>query len=210
MVDIPVSAVFRVDLRHNGDVIAIIQAHPDPDSFSAALADAVGKTLRSSGADIESVDLYRCANGAPFPPLLDLEELHRKTSFQPEVQRQMDLVEQAMGFVIVHPDWWGGPPAILKGWIDRVLRPGTAYERPEGFGDMEPAGLLNGRRALVAVTGDSADPGPLEGFWTDRVWGFCGVESEFLYLSEISRRSARERRIFMESVNAKSADLIRS
>jgi len=39
---------------------------------------------------------------------------------------------EASGIVIVHPNWWGQPPAILKGWVDRVLRPGVAYEFTEG------------------------------------------------------------------------------
>ena len=183
-------------------MVAIIHAHPDPDSFTSSLASAAAQTLASSGLDTQIVDLYRIglsedeSKRGPFPPVMEMDEFRRKTSFDSAVQRQMALVERSAGYVIVHPDWWGGPPAVLKGWIDRVLRPGTAYERPDGFTDREPAGLLSGRRALVAVHGDGADPGPLEEFWVSRVWGFCGIKAEFHYMPNIGRSRIGDREDF--------------
>jgi len=161
-------------------VILIVLAHPDPRSYSAGLARSLEAALVDRGVEVEVLDLYRLPDG-PFPPLLDAEELRRHTSFDPLIQGHMDRLETAQGYVVVHPDWWGGPPAILKGWIDRVLRPGTAYDRVDASGAGEAAGLLDGRRALVAVAGDAADPGPLEEFWVERIWAFCGVEARLLY-----------------------------
>ncbi|MCK5248318.1 MAG: NAD(P)H-dependent oxidoreductase [Spirochaetaceae bacterium] len=175
-------------------MILIIHAHPEPDSFTAALAAAVGEALDSAGKQATVVDLYRIPG--QFPPVLDAEELRRKTSLDAAVLRQMKIVEDAEGYVVIHPDWWGGPPAILKGWIDRVLRPETAYELPEGFGHRNPHGLLEGRQALVIVTGDNDSPGPLEDFWVHRVWGFCGVEAGFLYMPGTGQSSLMERNAF--------------
>ena len=81
----------------------------------------------------------------------------------------------------MHPNWWGQPPAILKGWIDRVLRQGVAYE----FG---PAGrrsaLLTGKTAVVLTTSNTPRDDelrlfgdPLENLWKNCVFGFCGVRS---------------------------------
>ena len=85
----------------------------------------------------------------------------------------------------MHPNWWGQPPAILKGWIDRVLRQGVAYEFPEGCDESGvPGGLLKARSAVVfntsntpperekAVFGD-----PLELLWRNCVFQFCGVDT---------------------------------
>jgi len=58
--------------------------------------------------------------------------------------------------VIVHPTWWGQPPAILKGWIDRVIRPGVAYRFREGdAGEGIPDGLPAAKAALVFTTSDT-------------------------------------------------------
>ena len=186
-------------------MILIVLAHPDPDSLSAAVAGAAEKTLSALGVETTTVDLYRVDGGRPFPALLETDELRRKTSLHPVVQRQMSLVERADGFVVAHPDWWGGPPAVLKGWLDRVLRPGTAYEIPEGFGHRNAVGLLAGRRALVAASGDAESPGPLEEFWTERVWGFCGVRCELIYLPRSRETPKPGRDAFVNKVADASA-----
>ena len=89
----------------------------------------------------------------------------------------------AQGLVVVHPNWWGQPPAILTGWIDRVVRSGVAYRFDEGDqGEGVPVGLLRARTAVVlntsntpaereqAVFGD-----PLETIWRRCVFDLCGV-----------------------------------
>jgi NAD(P)H dehydrogenase (quinone) len=61
-------------------------------------------------------------------------------------------IAKADGIIIIHSDWWGRPPAILKGWIDRVIRPGIAYrflegDKKEGI----PKGLLLVKRLLSST-----------------------------------------------------------
>lgn len=176
-------------------MILLIHAHPDPKSYTSALAAAIGESLMNVDIDVSVTDLYRIPDPAsggsvkPFPPVLELEELRRKSSLDESVLEQMKLVEQASAYVVIHPDWWGGAPAVLKGWIDRVLRPETAYEVPEGFGQREAEGLLSGRRAVVVITGDGDHPGPLEEFWKERVWAYCGVEAAIHYLPGIRQSS---------------------
>ena len=88
----------------------------------------------------------------------------------------------ADGYVIVHPNWWAMPPAILKGWLDRVLRQGVGYQF--GPGGVEP--LLGGRRAVVLTTSNTPRDDelrlfgdPLENLWKACVFNFCGVEDFF-------------------------------
>ena len=89
----------------------------------------------------------------------------------------------ADGLVIVHPNWWGQPPAILTGWIDRIVRPGVAYEFLEGdSGEGVPRGLLKARTAVVLNTSNTAPEreravfgDPLETLWRNCVFGLCGV-----------------------------------
>jgi putative NADPH-quinone reductase len=102
----------------------------------------------------------------------------------PQIIRQ-HCVEIATvdGIVIVHPNWWGQPPAILKGWIDRVLRPGVAYRFLEGDkGEGVPQGLLRAKTALVFNTANTSEDregnvflDPLETIWKNGVFGLCGV-----------------------------------
>jgi len=94
-------------------------------------------------------------------------------------------IAAADGIVIVHPNWWGQPPAILKGWIDRVLRPGVAYKFLEGDGgEGVPVGLLKARAALVINTSNTPCErerkvfgDPLESIWMKCIFELCGVKA---------------------------------
>ncbi|OPY37053.1 MAG: hypothetical protein A4E35_01516 [Methanoregula sp. PtaU1.Bin051] len=101
----------------------------------------------------------------------------------PVISRHCAEIAGADGIVIVHPDWWGQPPALLKGWIDRVLRPGVAYRFCEGdLGEGVPPGLLKAKAALVFNTSNTPPEreqevfgDPLERLWRDCIFSFCGV-----------------------------------
>ena len=162
-----------------------ILAHPDPESFNAALAFAVREALGRDGHQVWFHDLY----AEDFDPRLEAEELPKDAPLPSLVETHCQELEQADGIVVVHPNWWGMPPALLAGWIDRVLRPGRAYEFLEGdSGQGVPQGLLPAQAALVLNTGDT-DPqrearvfgDPLERIWKDCVFGLCGV-------SQVERR----------------------
>lgn len=82
--------------------------------------------------------------------------------------------------VFVHPNWWGMPPAILTGWLQRVLAPGVAYKL--GTADGEPVGLLTAGRALVLNTSDTTAArerdefgDPLQQIWSACVLPYTGV-----------------------------------
>jgi putative NADPH-quinone reductase len=114
-----------------------------------------------------------------FDPILAAQELSKDTPLDPVIAAHVAEVAAADGFVVVHPNWWGQPPAILKGWIDRVLRQGSAYE----FTASGVVGLLRGKRAVVLSTSNTPRDDelrlfgdPLENLWKTCVFGFCGVD----------------------------------
>ena len=159
--------------------VLLLLAHPDPASFNHALAAAVRNALQADGHLVRFHDLY--AEG--FDPLLPADEIRKHSVPPPDVQRHGDELRAADGIVVVHPNWWGQPPAILKGWIDRVVRPGVAYRFLEGDdGEGVPVGLLRARAAVVLNTSNTPDEreqaafgDPLESIWKRCVFGLCGV-----------------------------------
>ncbi len=159
--------------------ISLILAHPTFGSFNHALAQTASQTLAANGHTICFHDLY----AERFDPLLPGDEIPRGAALGPVIAQHCAEISAAGGIVIVHPNWWGQPPAILKGWIDRVLRPGVAYEFLEGdSGEGVPVGLLRAETAVVFNTSNTAEArergvfgDPLETLWKNCIFGLCGV-----------------------------------
>ena len=159
--------------------VLVILAHPQPGSFNHSLAAAVLKVFETAGHVVVFHDL--CAER--FDPYLPGPEIPQDAPLEPWLQRHCDELAAADGIVIIHPNWWGQPPAILKGWIDRVIRPGVAYEFEDGDnGEGTPVGLLRARIAVVFNTSNtvpareqSAFGDPLEAIWRRCIFGLCGV-----------------------------------
>ncbi|MDD5419082.1 MAG: NAD(P)H-dependent oxidoreductase [Methanomicrobiaceae archaeon] len=160
--------------------ISVILAHPHKGSLNHAIADAAVRRLEEDGHRVIFHDLY--AEG--FDPVLPYEEIHRGAPLPPLIARHCGEIAAADGIVVVHPNWWGQPPAILKGWIDRVLRPGVAYRFLEGdMGEGVPDGLLAAKTALVFTTSNTpleremaVFGDPLEALWNRCIFPFCGIQ----------------------------------
>jgi len=155
--------------------VLVILGHQHPGSFNHAIAETAIAQLREAGHEVVYHDLY--AEG--FDPILSHEEIPKTAAIAPSVQAHCDEVRAADGYVVIHPNWWAQPPAILKGWLDRVLRQGVAYE----FGPSGVVELLQGRRAVVFTTSNTPRKvelevfgDPLENLWKTCVFGFCGVK----------------------------------
>ncbi len=159
----------------------VILAHPGRGSLNHALAAAACDELARAGYSVRFHDL--CAEG--FDPLLPAAEIPRDGPVDPLVRRHCDELEAADAIVVVHPNWWGQPPAILKGWIDRVMRPAVAYSFEEGdSGEGVPRGLLRARVAIVLNTSNTPQErersqfgDPLELLWDNCVFRLCGVRA---------------------------------
>jgi putative NADPH-quinone reductase len=163
------------------------------------------RVLKRNGHEVFFHDLYQ----ERFDPLLTSVEIPREAPLPPEIKRHCLEIAQAEGIVIIHPNWWGQPPAILKGWVDRVIRPGIAYEfLEEDKGEGIPKGLLKARAALVFNTSNtpaereqSVFGDPLESLWKDCVFGLCGVENVFRKMfCVVVTSSTNERMRWLEEV----------
>lgn len=162
--------------------ISVILAHPNKESLNHAIASTAVEQLRTNGHSVSFHDLYR----EGFDPVLLADEIPKDGRVPDGIRKYCDEIAAAEGVVIVHPNWWGQPPAILAGWIDRVMRPGVAYEFLEDDGgEGVPRGLLKLKAVLVFNTSNTpADRekevfgDPLEAIWKDCIFGLCG-DAEF-------------------------------
>ncbi|MGB0630897.1 MAG: NAD(P)H-dependent oxidoreductase [Alphaproteobacteria bacterium] len=125
-------------LMADGKTILIVFAHPLPDSFAAALKDAVAAGLSDGGHEAEIIDLY----ADDFDPRLSAAERTRfvQPGFVPpaDTAAYCDRLKAADGLVFIFPQWWFSMPAILKGFVDRVFVPGVAFDPHPAGGRLIP------------------------------------------------------------------------
>ena len=127
--------------------ILIINGHPNKDSFNFALAASYKKGAESSGAEIKEIVIA----GLQFNP--NLQGGYRKrTDLEPDLLDAQEKIRWADHLVWVHPVWWGGLPAITKGFIDRVFLPGFAFQYKENSVWWDK--LLKGKTARIITTID--------------------------------------------------------
>ena len=161
--------------------ISVILAHPDRRSFNHAIAQTACRALAACGHTVLFHDLYE----EGFAPLLPAAELDTKAPPGADLARHCSELQRSDGIVIVHPNWWGQPPAAMKGWIDRVFRPGVAYRFKEGdSGEGVPVGLLRARTAVFFNTSNTPPEremlefgDPLDRLWKKCILEFCGVKN---------------------------------
>jgi NAD(P)H dehydrogenase (quinone) len=157
----------------------VVVGHPAPGSFNSALAKAIAGEWRTAGCDVAFHDLVE----EGFHPLLTAAEARGGPSTDPLVQTHIAQLRESGLLAVVHPNCWGAPPAIVKGWVDRVFAPNAAYAFAKGddLGDA-PIGLLKTKAALVINTGNTPPErerdefgDPLERIWRDCILRYCGV-----------------------------------
>jgi putative NADPH-quinone reductase len=185
--------------------IIVIVAHPSRQSFNRAIAETAAGALRNNGHHVIFHDLYE----EKFDPVLPNDEIPKGAVSNKRIETYCTELSTADGIVIVHPNWWGQPPAILKGWIDRVIRPGVAYEFLEGDnGQGVPVGLLKAKAAIVFNTSNTLHEremnvfgDPLETIWKNCIFDLCGVKNFYRKMFGIIVTSTlNERKEWLEEV----------
>jgi putative NADPH-quinone reductase len=111
--------------------VLVVFAHPVAESFNAAVLEAVTSTLRQRGHEVDLCDLY--AEG--FPAIMSREDrllYHEVPANRALARPWIERLEAAQGLVLVFPTWVFGPPAILKGFCEKVFLPGVAFTIVDG------------------------------------------------------------------------------
>ena len=160
--------------------VLIILAHPDKQSFNHAIANECKQRLIENGHSVIFHDLHK----EKFDPIITSTEIPKNGEISHFIEKHCDDLKQSDGIIIVHPNWWGQPPAILKGWIDRIIRPGIAYEFEDGDnGEGIPIGLLKAKAGIVFNTSNTSAKrengifgDPLDTIWKNCIFDFCGVK----------------------------------
>lgn len=129
--------------------ILVLDAHPEAGSFSQALAEHYGAGASEKGHSIRFHQISKMS----FDPDFGTSDFKKAPSLEPDLAAFWDDLVWCEHFVMVHPLWWGGHPAKLKGLFDRILLPGKAFKYYTGKG--LPEGLLKGRTARVVITMDT-------------------------------------------------------
>lgn len=189
--------------------VLLIVAHPNPDSFNQALVKAAKSALETTDAHVKVKDLY----AEKFNPVFAVEELNPDTPLCEDIVREQTDIEWADRLVFFYPMWWYDRPAILKGWCDRVLTHGFAFQASATGID----GLLGGKKAAVYVTTGASQtefkdldmkPENLLNMMTKGSLGYCGIKNvQAQIFFAISRATPEERANMLNTVKTEVIDL---
>lgn len=128
--------------------VLVILGHPSSESLCAGLAKAYAQGAQSAGRELRFLEV----GALDFDPILH-SGYRQVQPLEPDLVQAQEAIAWASHIVLVYPTWWGGMPAILKGFFDRVFLPGFAYQyrKNSPFWDK----LLKGKTAQLIVTMDT-------------------------------------------------------
>ncbi|PRB00475.1 NADPH:quinone reductase [Chryseobacterium sp. MYb7] len=174
--------------------IAIINGHPNKDSFNFGVAEAYRLGAAETGAEVKEI-VIRDLN---FNPNLQFG-YQKRMELEPDLMKAWEIIQWADHLVWVHPVWWGGLPALMKGFIDRLFLPGMAYKYRENSVWWDK--LLKGKTAHIMTTLDQ--PGwyyrlffgrPSVNQLRKSILEYCGVKPVKLTYIGVIRNSKDEQR----------------
>lgn len=186
----------------------VVYCHPDNASYCAALRDAAVDALEQAGHDVQLIDLY--AEG--FDPVLSQAE--RATyNTAPEVNaaalaRHVEAIDACDALAFIFPTWFHGPPAMLKGWLERTWLPGRCFDIPAGKGQAARSKMRRVRRLVVITTSGAprwwlwlvGDPGRKLFARGLRLLFAWNCRTTWLQLYSINNSTADDRRRFLNRV----------
>jgi NAD(P)H dehydrogenase (quinone) len=173
----------------------IIYAHPNEGSLNSHFKKAIIETLQKRNHQVEVRDLYQLN----FDPLLSLSDINgqRMGQVTPDVQLEQDYISRADHISFIYPIWWTGMPAIMKGYIDRVMSYGFAYRYDQGV----QKGLLTGKQAVIINTHGKSNT-EYEAIGMDKalsltsdkgIYTYCGLEIKEHFFFDRADKPAPER-----------------
>lgn len=174
--------------------ILIIDCHPNPDSLCASLSYTYKKGAMESGVEVKEIIIRDLV----FNPDLAFG-YQKRTELEPDLLEAWEKIKWADHLVWVHPLWWGGLPALAKGFIDRLFLPGMAFSYRENSVWWDK--LLKGKTAHIICTLDQ----PYWYYWfvngkpginqlKKMTLEFCGVTPVRVTTYSPIRNSSKEQR----------------
>ncbi|NMA03816.1 MAG: NAD(P)H-dependent oxidoreductase [Clostridiales bacterium] len=182
----------------------VIFGHPDPNSFNGAILKTVENKLIDKKYQFIFKNLYQLN----FNPVLTSDDLKKtkNSSVASDIAIEQNDIEWAKNIIFIYPIWWAGQPAMVKGWIDRVLTPGFAYAFQE---DGTIKGLLSDKVVMVFTTTRSGEENTTESGMAaaiektvmEGIFGFCGINT-MLYknLYGVSKATEAEKKEMLAEV----------
>lgn len=174
--------------------IAIINGHPNKDSLNFGIAEAYRSGAIEAGAEVKEIVI----RDLDFNPNLQFG-YQKRMELEPDLVKAWEVIQWADHLVWIHPVWWGGFPALMKGFIDRLFLPGMAYKYRENSVWWDK--LLKGKTAHIITTLDQ--PGwyyrlffgrPSVNQLKKSILEYCGVKPVKLTYIGIIRNSKDEQR----------------
>ncbi len=197
-------------------VVTIVLAHPRRNSFNHVLAQTIKEVTIDAGATADILDLYQDG----FDPVLSMSELQRKmTTDDLSLEYARKLSKSAL-VIFLYPLWWGMPPAILTGFLNRILLPGFAFEflfSDGGFASQNDGlrrPLLQADFLVMYSANEELHKDEIlatESIWTKSIAHYMGIQNcQVGYIDRLRKRSRRERTAWIKSVSAQvQAHLLR-
>lgn len=181
--------------------ILIITAHPSSKGFTHKIANRYKKGAESEGAEVEIFDLYDCDVCQTFLRFEDLKEIDNEDESRKIIHDKMSWADE---IIFVHPLWWGGPPAILKNFVDQNITSGFAFKYKKRkylpkWLNLLPEGLMKGKWARLYITCDSPKwvyaliGMPFVATWFFFVFIFCGFKMKSHKVFDRMRFSSDEK-----------------
>lgn len=190
--------------------VLIILGHPRTDSLCGALANAYGEGASEAGTQVRRLDLATL----DFDPHVHTPSPNQQ-AFENDILKARELILWAEHLVFVYPTWWGTLPALLKGFLDRVLTPDFAFKTCEGGTGYQ--GLLDGRSAQLITTMDTPplihrliyrQPG--RNAMARATLGFCGIRPvRSLVCGSVKDSSLQQRQQWLEQARRQGQSLER-
>jgi NAD(P)H dehydrogenase (quinone) len=177
----------------------IVLAHPKSDSFCASMAKTYQNKKEQEGFSVEILDLYRCEVQQTFFTYEDANNLEVTT----EMKYFQDKIEEALEIVAIHPNYWGGFPAILQNFIDWNFSKGFAFVYNDNG---RPQGLLTNKRMKVLVTSGAPDflnllaghKKRMSTRWKKQIAQFCGMDFSFSMYGGVGTSMQKSDKIFAD------------
>jgi NAD(P)H dehydrogenase (quinone) len=187
-------------------MVLIIYAHPDAEGFNSRILGEVENILKARGREYEVLNLYEIN----YDPVLKEEELYtagnrgvseENRAFQKKIGRSSEII-------FIYPVWWGGMPAILKGFMDRVFTPGFAFKyRRDKLLKFIPDKYLTDKRVACFVT--SGAPrflyflllNPVKTINKFIIFGFFGAKSKTFQIYKATKLSEGKEKEIKKTVS---------